>query len=99
LTEVSVPHQTSIHPTKSAARPGATVSDHETTTSKEAPESSEERRTRQSAREVAEWEADLAAGKVDGGPAQAADADRANAGAMVSRAHRAEKTNARPPQP
>jgi len=75
------------------------MSDHETKTNKEAPESAEERWSRQSAREVAEWEAALAAGKADGSPAGPADADRANAGAMVSRAHRAEKTTVRPPQP
>ena len=75
------------------------MSEHEAGTNKEAPESAEERRSRQSTREVAEWEADLAAGKADGAPAQAADADSANAGAMVSRAHRAEKTSVRPPQP
>lgn len=74
------------------------MSDDDTTTGEEAPESTEERRTRQSAREVAEWEAALAAGKAGGSIARAADADRANAGAMVSRAHRAEKTDVRPTQ-
>jgi hypothetical protein len=74
------------------------MSDHETTINKEAPESAEERRLRQSAREVAEWEEAFAAGKARGGPARAADRDRANAGAVVSRAHRAEKTTARPPE-
>jgi hypothetical protein len=76
------------------------MSDHETTINKEAPESAEERRSRQSAREVAEWEAALAAGKAPDGAARPADRDRANAGAVVSRAHRAEKkTTARPPEP
>jgi hypothetical protein len=75
------------------------MSDHETTTSNAAHESPEDRRSRQSAREVAEWEAALAAGKADGSPVGPPDADRANAGAMVSRAHRAEKTTARPRQP
>jgi hypothetical protein len=73
------------------------MSDHETSTNREAPESPEERLSRQSAREVAEWEAALAAGKADG-TAQRPDADRANAGAMVSRAHRAEKTTVHPPR-
>jgi hypothetical protein len=74
------------------------MSDQESTTSREAPESMEERRSRQAAREVAEWDAALAAGQADGGQARAADEDRANAGAMVSRAHRAEKTSVRPRQ-
>ena len=74
------------------------MSDHETTTNKEAHESAEERRRRQSAREVVEWEAAFAAGKAQGRPARRATADRANAGAMVSRAHRAEKTTVRPPR-
>lgn len=73
------------------------MSDHETTSSRETPESAEERRSRQSAREVADWDAALAAGKADGRVARAADADRANAGAIVSRAHRADKT-VRPPE-
>ncbi len=74
------------------------MSKYETTTNKEAPESADERRSRQSAREVAEWEAALAAGKAHDGAARPADRDRANAGAAVSRAHRAEKTTMRPPQ-
>jgi hypothetical protein len=73
--------------------------DDERSTNREAPESAEERRSRQAAREVAEWEAALAASRADGSPGGPVDADRANAGAMVSRAHRAEKTSARPPQP
>jgi hypothetical protein len=73
------------------------MSDHEPRTNREAPESAQERWSRQSAREVAEWEAALAAGKADGSPESPADADRANAGAMVSRAHRAEKSTVRPP--
>jgi hypothetical protein len=52
------------------------MSDHETTTSRETPESTDERRSRQSAREVAEWDAALAAGKADGRIARPADADR-----------------------
>ena len=75
------------------------MSKHEATTNKEATESADERRSRQSAREVAEWEAALAAGKAHDGAARPADTDRANAGAVVSRAHRAEKTTVRPPEP
>ena len=74
------------------------MSDSETTNNKEAPESAEERRSRQSAREVAEWEAAFAAGKAHDGPPRPADRDRANAGAVVSRAHRAEKTTVQPPE-
>jgi hypothetical protein len=66
--------------------------DRETTTHDEADESAEERRNRQSAREVAAWEAAFATAKEQSSPARPADADRANAGAMVSRAHRAEKS-------
>ncbi len=69
------------------------MSDRETTTHDEADESAEERRNRQSAREVGAWEAAFATATEQGSPAQAADADRANAGALVSRAHRAEKTS------
>ena len=69
----------------------------EARTKDQTPESVEER-SRRSAREVAEWEADLAAGKPDGNSAPPDDADRANAGAMVSRAHRAEKKTVRPPE-
>jgi hypothetical protein len=67
--------------------------DRETTTHDEADESAEERRDRQSAREVSAWEAAFATAKEQGNPARPVDADRANAGAMVSRAHRAEKTS------
>ncbi|MFN2563854.1 MAG: hypothetical protein ABR499_02425 [Gemmatimonadaceae bacterium] len=67
------------------------MSDRETTKHDEADESAEDRRSRRSAREVAEWEAALASGKEQGSPARPADADHANAGAIVSRAHRAEK--------
>jgi hypothetical protein len=67
------------------------MSDRDTTTHDKAEESAEERRSRQSAREVTEWETAFAAGKEQGAPAGPADADRANAGAIVSRAHRAEK--------
>ena len=59
--------------------------------------SSEEHRTRQSAREVAEWETAFAAARKQGGSDETADADRANAGAMVSRAHRAEKNSGQSP--
>ena len=72
--------------------------DDETRTNREAPESAEERRSRQSAREVAEWEDALTTGRADGSSAAPADRDRALAGAVVSRAHRAEKTTARPPR-
>jgi hypothetical protein len=71
------------------------MSDRETTTHDEADESAEERRNRQSAREVGAWEAAFATAKDQGSRARPADADRANAGAMVSRAQRAEKTSAR----
>jgi hypothetical protein len=74
------------------------MSDYETTPNKEAPESEHERRSRRSAREVAEWEAALATGKAHDDQARPADSDRANAGAIVARAHRAEKTTTRPPQ-
>jgi hypothetical protein len=56
-------------------------------------ESADERRNRESAREVAEWETAFAAAKEQGALAGPPDADRANAGAMVSRAHRAEKSS------
>jgi len=46
----------------------------------DAGESAEERRNRESAREVAEWETAFAAAKEHGTPAALADADRANAG-------------------
>ena len=61
-------------------------------------ESAEERRGRESAREVTEWETAFAAAKNaknHGEATQPPDADLANAGAMVSRAHRAEKNSAR----
>ena len=75
------------------------MSDRENPTEEKAEDSAEERRSRQSAREVAEWEAAFASAKAHGSPARAANVDRANAGAMVSRAHRAEKTTVRPSQP
>jgi hypothetical protein len=71
------------------------MSDRETTTHDEADESAEERRHRQSAREVGAWEAAFATAKDQGNPAWPADADRASADATLSRAHRAEKTSAR----
>jgi hypothetical protein len=71
------------------------MSDRETTTHDAAEESAEERRNRQSAREVAAWEAAFATAKEQSSPAPPADADRANAGAVVSRAHREEKLSAR----
>ncbi len=74
------------------------MSDDETRTNREAPESAEERRSRQSAREVAEWEHALSAGRADGNSAAPADRDRAKAGAVVSRAHRAEKAIVGPRQ-
>jgi hypothetical protein len=60
-------------------------------------ESAEERRTRQSAREVAEWETALAAARKRDHSHGTADPDRANAGAVVSRAHRAEKSSGQSP--
>ena len=60
-------------------------------------ESAEERRTRQSAREVAEWETAFAAARKQDHSDAPADADRANPGAMVSRAHRAEKNSGQSP--
>jgi len=54
-------------------------------------ESPEERRERQSARQVAEWEAAFHAPRAEPGADPGPDPDRANAGAMVSRAHRAEQ--------
>ena len=71
------------------------MADPETTTRDEADESPEGRRTRQSARDVADWEAAFAAGKQQSGVARPGDADSANAGAIVSRAHRAEKGSGR----
>jgi hypothetical protein len=59
----------------------------------EARESAEGRRNREWAREVAEWETAFAAAKVQRALAGPVDGDRANAGAMVSRAHRAEKSS------
>ena len=61
-------------------------------------ESAEARRERQSAREVAEWEAAFRASRTEPGTEPEPDADRANAGAMVSRAHRAEKESVRSDQ-
>jgi hypothetical protein len=69
------------------------MSDRERTMHDEADESAEERRNLQSAREVSAWEAAFATAKEQGSSARPVDADRANAGAMVSRAHRAEKTS------
>jgi hypothetical protein len=69
------------------------MAERETTKRDEADESAEEHRSRQSAREVTEWEAAFAAAREHGAPAGPADPDRANAGAMVSRAHRAEKSS------
>ena len=62
-------------------------------------ESAESNRERQSAREVAMWEAAFAAATDRGSAPPADDADQANAGAMVSRAHRAEKASARTSHP
>jgi hypothetical protein len=59
--------------------------------------SSEEHRTRQSAREVAEWETAFAAARKQGRSDGTADANRANGGAIVPRAHRAEKSSGQPP--
>jgi hypothetical protein len=61
-------------------------------------ESAEARRERQSAREVAEWEAAFRAPRTEPRTEPVADADRANAGAVVSRAHRAEKASGHPNQ-
>ena len=60
-------------------------------------ESADERRIRRSAREVAEWETALAAARKQDPSDGTADADRANAGAVVSRAHRAEKSSGQMP--
>jgi hypothetical protein len=67
------------------------MAERETTKRDEADEFAGERRRRESAREVSEWETAFAAAKEQGSLAGPPDADRANAGAMVSRAHRAEK--------
>jgi hypothetical protein len=75
------------------------MSDRETTTHDAAEAAAEERRSRKSAREVVEWETAFAAAKKQGDATPRAAVDRANAGAMVSRAHRAEKMTARPPGP
>ncbi len=56
-------------------------------------ESADALRERQSAREVAEWEAAFRAPRPDPAPPPTMADDRANAGAVVSRAHRAEKTS------
>jgi hypothetical protein len=56
-------------------------------------ESAQAARERRSAREVAEWEAALRASKAAAVTPSTAGADSANAGALVSRAHRAEKTS------
>jgi len=56
-------------------------------------ESADARRERQSARSVAEWEAAFHATRTEPDTGRAPDVDRANAGAMVSRSHRAEKAS------
>jgi hypothetical protein len=68
------------------------------TTRDTADESVEDRRSRKSAREVVEWETAFAAAKEQGKAQRATGSDHANAGAIVSRAHRAEKTTVRPPK-
>ena len=60
-------------------------------------ESAEERRALQAGREVAEWETAFAAAREQGRSDGTADANRANAGAIVPRAHRAEKSSGQPP--
>jgi hypothetical protein len=62
-----------------------------------ADESAGEQRSRQSAREVTEWETAFAAARKQGASAEPIDADRANPGAVVSRAHRAEKSSGQSP--
>jgi len=57
----------------------------------------EARRTWQAARDVALWDAALAEARAQAAPAPAGESDRANAGALASRAHHAEKTTVRPP--
>jgi len=56
-------------------------------------ESAQEHRSRQSAREVADWETALETARKQDHSAGTADPDRANAGAIVSRALRAEKSS------
>ena len=56
-------------------------------------ESADAIRERRSAEEVAEWEAAFHAPRAAPGDVSTADRDSANAGAMVSRAHRAEKNS------
>jgi hypothetical protein len=58
--------------------------------------SADERRARQSADDVATWEAALAAGRAQTSAPSEGEPDRANAGALVSRAHREEKTSGSP---
>ncbi len=69
------------------------MAEHEATKRDDADEAAEARRSRQSAREVTEWETAFAAAKRQGAFAETANADRANAGALVSRSHRAEKSS------
>ena len=73
------------------------MTEHDRTKHDDTGESAEEHRSRQSAREVTEWETAFAAAKEQGVPPAPApaDPDRANAGAAVSRAHRAEKSSGR----
>jgi hypothetical protein len=59
--------------------------------------SAEERRARQSAEDVAKWEAAFAAARAKTAAPSEGEPDRANAGALVSRAHREEKTSGSPP--
>lgn len=60
-------------------------------------ESPEERRTRQAADDVAAWDAAFAAAKARSDAPSNEEPDRANAGALVSRAHREEKTSGSSP--
>ena len=57
----------------------------------EGAESPTARRERESARSVAEWEAAFHEANAEGGDGRQQGDDQANAGAIVSRAHRAEK--------
>jgi hypothetical protein len=71
--------------------------ERETTRRDEADEPAEDHRARRSAREVTDWETALDVARRQGASAEPADADRANAGAVVSRAHRAEKSSGQSP--
>jgi hypothetical protein len=71
--------------------------DHEKAIANGRAESAEERRARQAAENVATWEAAFAATRAQTGAASERDPDRANAGALVSRAHREEKTSGSSP--